>query len=134
MAGEVNGVNGTGKVEDTKPKGEQRVVEQKAEEMFDYGSENDIGDGLKLVATGANVGEAIIDGVKNPNGLTLLTTGFGANIGKAIVDMGKTVPEKIHSAAEQSRNFRKEHPILGKFMGLGAYAVEWLDKAVNGGK
>ena len=149
MAGEVNGVNGTGKVEDTKPKGEQRVVEQKAEEMFDYGSENDIGDGLHLhsaieVATGAakSVKETIQDGKLHSAAEVVASAVGGAletvddtpigRFAKAVKNKGfvQATKDAIHNQAEENKKFKKEHPYM---IGYG-FLTELVDNIVNGGK
>ena len=109
----VNGVNGTTKVEQSQPKGEQRVVEQEEEEMFEFHS---------AIEVAADLAEKWYENVT-----------IGSIVGKGAELAEKSgMKAKLHQVAEKARKFKQEHPILG--MGVLPTAVIALDNLVNGDK
>ncbi|MGN1152657.1 MAG: hypothetical protein ACI4S3_01375 [Candidatus Gastranaerophilaceae bacterium] len=117
----VNGVNGTTKVEQSQPKGEQRVVEQEEEEMFP--SKID-GETMLEAVFGSTIAFNLLPEDTQKSVIEKITDGVSST--KNAIKSG------IHTIAEKAREAKKEHPILG--MGVLPTAVIALDNLVNGDK
>ncbi len=62
----------------------------------------------------------------NEYGLPVM--GLGIEIGYRA---GKAAKANVHESAENMREFREKHPILGRMLGAVSWGSELLDKLIN---
>ena len=113
----VNGVNGTTKVEQSQPKGEQRVVEQE-EEMFPTKID---GETMLEAVFGSTIAFNVLPEGTRKSVIEKITDGVSST--KNAIKSG------IHTIADKAREAKKEHPILG--MNLAGQIFIGLDNLIN---